>query len=199
MIDFISTKILNWLIRTEAIDSEESDVYLFGIHYGLLSFINILTTFLIGFFLGSIKECVVFIAVYMPLRSYAGGYHARTEGRCYIASAILSFAVLSASKVYPLNLVTLVILLLSVLIIGIISPVEDENKPADEVEVRVYSRRLKMILSLDTAILLLLRLLQVNWAVRMICVSYLALGIILFLGVVRNRIVRRNFEGSSRD
>lgn len=196
MIDYVSKKVLKWLISTGAIESKESDVYLFGIHYAILSTINMMTTLIIGLFLGCVKECLIFIATYLPLRSYAGGYHARTEGRCYLASALLSFVVLSSSKVYPLDLLTFCVLLLSVLMIWFISPVADENKPLDEMEIRIYSKRMKIILIVDIIAMALCYAIKMYWVVRVVCISFIMLDVILLLGVLRNKIVRRCFEGS---
>ena len=42
-----------------------------------------------------------FILAYIPIRSYAGGYHASTQLRCYILSNAVVVAVLIAIRLVP--------------------------------------------------------------------------------------------------
>lgn len=197
MIDFVSRKILDWMIRNDAMKSQESEIYLFGIHQGIMSTINIITTIIIAAIMHMLLEGVVFILAYMPLRSYAGGYHARTERTCYIMSAVLSFTLLSVCKVIDMNWLLLFFLILSFLIIWFISPVEDSNKPLENIEIIVYSKKCKKIIILEMMVLIACYLLQFDRIVRMICVAHIALSIIIILGVIRNHKIKHDFEGRS--
>lgn len=197
MIDFVSRKILDWMIRNDAMKSQESEIYLFGIHQGIMSAINIITTIIIAAIMHMLLEGVVFILAYMPLRSYAGGYHARTERTCYILSAVLSFTLLSVCKVIDMNWLLLFFLILSFLIIWFISPVEDSNKPLENIEIIVYSKKCKKIIILEMMVLIACYLLQFDRIVRMICVAHIALSIIIILGVIRNHKIKHDFEGRS--
>lgn len=197
MIDFVSRKILDWMIRNDAMKSQESEIYLFGIHQGIMSTINIITTIIIAAIMHMLLEGVVFILAYMPLRSYAGGYHARTERTCYILSVVLSFTLLSVCKVIDMNWLLLFFLILSFLIIWFISPVEDSNKPLENIEIIVYSKKCKKIIILEMMVLIACYLLQFDRIVRMICVAHIALSIIIILGVIRNHKIKHDFEGRS--
>ena len=81
------------------------------------------------------------------------------------------------------------IVLASGIVVFKLAPVEDENKPLDDVEVMVYRHRSRIIcgvLAIAVAILLLVN--EIEMA-SCIAVSILAVSVMLVLGEVRNRYV----------
>lgn len=58
---------------------------------------NIVMAVLIAFVTGAVQTTVIFLLSVIPLRSFAGGYHASTPGRCAIISngALLMVILLS--------------------------------------------------------------------------------------------------------
>ena len=70
-----------------------------------------------------------------------------------------------------------------------LAPVEDENKPLDDVEVVVYRHRSRIICGvLATAVSILLLINKIEMA-SCIVLSILAASIMLILGEIRNRYV----------
>ena len=69
--------------------SEDKEVYRYGIQQGLNLALNILTTIIIGCLCDMLLPSILFLVCYMPLRSFCGGYHAKTHLRCYIYSVIM--------------------------------------------------------------------------------------------------------------
>lgn len=101
---------------------------------------------IIGWIFGVVPEIAVFMATYIPLRSFAGGYHAKTPIRCYIFSVILLIIVSSCMKyIFIAEWVYYAILATAALVVLILAPVEDKNKPLDETEHKVYKRRTMLI------------------------------------------------------
>lgn len=199
MIDVVSKRILDWMIRNDVVKREDSDVYIFGIHQGIMSMLNIITTIVIAAAMHMLLEGIVFILAYMPLRSFAGGYHARTEKRCYLLSGVLSFTVFAVCKIVSINWMLWMVLMLSFFIIWFISPVEDSNKPLEEIEIIIYSKKCKKILIIEMLILVGCYILHFDRIARMICVANIALSIIIILGVIRNQRIKDRFEGSVLD
>ena len=78
----VCEKATDLMVRNEIISSEDREIYVYGLKQGLILLINILTTLLIGFAFNKTTETIVFLASYIPLRVYAGGYHARTQMGC---------------------------------------------------------------------------------------------------------------------
>ncbi len=199
MIQTVSEKVLNWMIRNDVVSKEDSTIYLFGIHQGIMSILNIITTLIIASVMGTLLEGVVFILCYMPLRSFAGGYHARTERRCYILSACLTLFVMALCKVVVMNWVLIVVFIIAFLIIWFVAPVEDSNKPMVEIERIVYSKRCKQLIVAELLAMIIVVVFDWYRIAKMICVAAIALGIIVILGAIRNGILQRQVRGSAND
>ncbi|HHW70299.1 MAG TPA: accessory gene regulator B family protein [Clostridiales bacterium] len=178
-----SHKIVDWLIANGTIKAEDREIYLYGLQQGLIMILNIITTIIIGFCLSMVWQSIVFMVAYIPLRSFAGGYHARTQLKCYILSIVLTLAVLMMIKFFPATNVSIMILTgIASGIIAWLSPMEDSNKPLDEIEVKVYGKKTRVILIVEICVIIILLLLKVYTAALTIAISLFALSVMLILG-----------------
>jgi accessory gene regulator B len=171
----VPAKITESLIKAGAVPPEDSALYEFGIRQGIFLVINIATTVLIGLFLGMVWQCIIFLVAYNPVRTYAGGYHAGTPLVCYLISIPMILAALSGIKMISWNgYVCAIVLFITLMIIVLLAPVEDRNKPLNEREVTVYGRKARMYsVGLSGAALML-------WFAGM---KQTALSIVMALGV----------------
>lgn len=74
----MTEKITDILVSNEIIIEENSNLYSYGLQQGLLMILNIATILGIGMVLNMVWESIVFLLTFIPLRSNAGGYHAKT-------------------------------------------------------------------------------------------------------------------------
>lgn len=129
--------------------------------------ISFITALLIGYLCGMWRHGIVFLAAFIPLRSYAGGYHAEGYISCYMESCGLFAAALLFLKFVVLKwqMIILVILLfsLSLAVIFVLAPLADKNKPISEKEEKVFKKRTHMLLSMETALSMLLFLCKVSY------------------------------------
>lgn len=177
------------MVQNEIISSEDREIYVYGLKQGFILLINILTILLIGFVFNKNTETIVFLATYIPLRIYAGGYHARTQIGCYIFSVVVIVSVLLAIEFIPwTNFIYIAISTVSVLIIYILSPVEDMNKPLDAAEVKVYGKKARIILSFELGVFVFLIALEMKVIVSCISVSLFVQCVMLILGKKKRRI-----------
>lgn len=124
-----SVYIADILEQQNKFTTEEKEIYRYGIQQGLNLALNILTTIIIGVLCGMVYPSILFLVCYMPLRSFCGGYHAKTHLRCYIYSVIMIASILLVAKYTAFNIVLYeVLVLISLIIILLLAPVEDENK-----------------------------------------------------------------------
>lgn len=131
------------------------------------------------------------MATYIPLRSFAGGYHAKTPARCYILSLIMIAVILAGMKYLPVaNIVYYFVLTAAVLIVFLLSPVEDKNKRLDETEQKVYKKRVVIISMVELVICLNFKL--INWDSLFITViySFVMSSIMLLSGKIKNNLMR---------
>jgi len=158
MFSRVSEKITNNLVKHGAVDINEREIYLFGVHQGLIILLNIITTVAIGLLFGTLWQMLIFTVAYMSLRSYAGGYHASTPLRCYFLSTLLTTTVSLLIRYIDLHTLTYVgLLILAGIIVIAFSPVGNKNKPLDDSEKKVYKKKAVLICVIEvlTAMVLL--------------------------------------------
>ena len=77
------------LIKNDIVKESDYELYRFGLKQ-LYNFIfDTLLTLMIGGLLNMFAESILYSASYIPLRKYAGGYHAPNTRICFIASVMM--------------------------------------------------------------------------------------------------------------
>ena len=184
--EMLAIKFVNILINNNIIKKEDSEIYSYGFKEMIFITLNVLTTIFIGLIFNKMFEVILFMVTYIPIRVYAGGYHARTKLRCYIFSVLM---LISVCYILKLDLLKsyLLIVILTIISSGIIlylAPVEDENKPLDEIEIKVYTKRtMRNLIILLIALCITLIFNKINLS-ACICISLLCNGIMLILGKI---------------
>lgn len=121
---------VNALIKIGVIEPSEEAVYRFGINQLFLFVVNLATSLVIGFLCGMLWQSLLFSAAYIPLRRYAGGFHAKTPGRCYFLSCLLIVCVLMLLKYVAFSVTAVLVLIVAAsAVVFIKSPVASANKP----------------------------------------------------------------------
>lgn len=150
----LSEKITHSLVRNGVINFADRELYLYGFRQGLIIILNVITIVLIGSILDMVWQSILVMMAYIPVRSNAGGYHAKTQLRCYLFSTIVLVILLLAMKsVHLTNVNCLFGTFISGTIIYFFSPVEDCNKPLNQTEVNVYKKRTRRMLSVEILLL----------------------------------------------
>ena len=188
MLKELSNKITKKLIENNIIEAADSELYEYGFWQGSVLFFNFLTVILLGILFNMLLESVIFLIFYGVLRTIAGGYHARTQNTCYILSIILMMVVLIMLKTFHWNTILCCILtILSISVIFILAPVQDENKLLDETEKTVFKKLSRLISLLYGLIIFLLFLFNKNELAYCVVISLFTLTIMLVLGKIRNK------------
>ena len=183
----LSHKIGDDLVRSGVVKEEDAEVYIYGINQILAYVFNAFSSLIIGLIFGVIFEIIIFMAAYIPLRSFAGGYHAKTPLRCYVFSVITLIVVSIGLKYLSVSeWVYYAVLLASVLGILVLSPVEDRNKPLDEIEHKVYKKRTVFIAAAELAVCFVFKLVRLDNLFLAMVYSFAVLSFMLIVGKVKN-------------
>lgn len=171
------------------IKHDDRELYIYGFNQGLNILLNLITTLVVGLLFHNILEVAIFIAAYIPLRSFVGAYHAKTPLRCYIYSIVMLILV-SVGMKYLLfvNMVYYVILAISALIIFVLSPVEDKNKPLDKIELKVYRKRTLFILLAELIICVLSNVIDLYAVFISINYNLAVMSVIILLGMLKSKL-----------
>ena len=184
----LAVKIVNNLVHSGVIKEEDAEIYIYGINQILTSVLNVSSALIIGLIFGVFPEIAVFMAAYIPLRSFAGGYHAKTPLSCYVFSVIMLIVVSIGLKYLHLaDWVYYAVLVAATLVVLVLFPVEDRNKPLAEIEQKVYKRRTILIAAVELTLAMLLKLLMLDDLFIATAYSFVVLSLMLIAGKAKNR------------
>lgn len=174
------------LVQNKVISVEEKELFIFGLQQGLIMILNVISSIIVGYLFGMVWQSIVFLAMYIPLRSYVGGYHARTQLRCYLFSMVLISLVLWGIKLIPwTSFICMVVSMVMGVIIFLFAPRADENKPLDEIETVVFRKRARGIYLVQE--LLLVIFLIFGWIDIAACftMTFVAMAFMIFLDILK--------------
>lgn len=153
----LSSRISDVLVMGGIIKDTDRDKCSYGIDIMFSSIIQLLLILIISAFIGNIVETLLFFIMFIPLRIYAGGYHADSRGRCFIILVcvyiIFSFLVEIESERLRAAII-LAGMFFSMLMILIASPVLHTRKHLTNNEINVFRKIAILICCLETIIVL---------------------------------------------
>ena len=162
MIALCISGITEWLIQKEAIDADDKELYEYAVHSLILWLIPVGMVLLIGIVLGAVKEGFIMILPFMVIRKFSGGYHAKQERNCLIASGIsLTLCVWMASW---LNISIFVHLLLgfAAFSLALCSPIDSKERQLDDTEKLQYRCVTRILVTAFIGIYMLLLFLRLE-------------------------------------
>ena len=139
---FVVTRILDFITKQGIIGTEEEvqDFYRYGIEISISSFLNIALVLILGLVLSHFPESVIYLTLFIFIRSFTGGYHADTYFRCNLLMCVLFILVILLNKTaapYMTSPAYLCLICLSEIIILSLGPIENKNKPISESKKKV--------------------------------------------------------------
>ena len=197
MIAAISMKISKSLLKSNAINQDELNVYAYGIQLLILGIVDWCITFLFMLLIGEIYLSIAYLSVFFALRKHCGGYHAETHIRCIIISnAVYVLSVLVSANMRYENFTTLLLVgeIINFIIIYKFSPVEHPNKHIEPVEMARH-RKIGRIYNLMFGIVAAgLVLGSINQYACVILMAQLSVSIAVVLQRIKNRTRKEGSE-----
>lgn len=143
MLSRIATAITDYLIRIELLEAKDRDLYIYGFFLLVSHTFYLLVTLFAGILFDIVLEGVIFYSVFMVIRKYAGGVHAKKEIVCISLTTTSIFA--SIGFIRYMHTCNYKILLFLMLLFGgmcilCLSPLDSEEKPLDSKEKNLYRR-----------------------------------------------------------
>jgi len=83
MIAQMSKKIALFFISNRIINEEDKEVYEYSLELLLSAVLNFSAVIILAVCTGKIMEASLFVLGFVPLRTLAGGYHAKNHFRCF--------------------------------------------------------------------------------------------------------------------
>ncbi len=189
MFEKAALHITEWMENNKIIEPDRMVVVKWGIRNILDTLFNLATFLTIGILMHMPIETIVFTLGYIPLRSYAGGYHAKTPFRCWILSNfILLFALLCVHYLSRCPFILWTLAILSVIFLIILMPVSDIHKPLSDVDKHRYKRRGVYILFFEIIVSVLFSIINLQVITYSIFFVWIILSVMLVLGKIKNKV-----------
>lgn len=141
-------KFVNILITNNIISSEERSIYEYGLSQIPHMMINIIFSIFIGYIFNLLSKVIFFQIIYIGIRSYSGGYHAKTRIRCTILSSlIIIFSCIFITFLIELNCkykfsILYILGILSSAFIYYFAPIQSANNPLTKYECIYIKKKL---------------------------------------------------------
>ena len=192
--DIVQEKIKNiiWIRMKEAkeLTDEDKEIYLFGLIQGVIFLLNTFTALCIGMILNMLIEVIIYLVCFIPIRIFAGGYHAKTQVRCYIMSTVTTFVALRLIKFLQISnsIFEIVVLIISIIIIWNLSPSEDNNKPLTEEEYSIYKIKVRKLISIILGVLIFSFIINNQLILSSIQAAIFILSLVIIIGAIKLKV-----------
>lgn len=156
--DKLVNRVIKILERNNAITDGNAEAVRYGMELLFFRIIFYTVVLLVGIIADRIVQMAVFMLFFEPLRIYAGGFHAKSRLNCFFVSVFMLIAAVSAVRFTPENFffpLSVIFTSASAAVIWFLAPVGTENKELDAAEIFVYRRKSRLILILETVVVII--------------------------------------------
>jgi accessory gene regulator B len=179
MIEQLAVYFSNWLVGHGA-NEEDAEVYVYAIECFLGSAITFSSLLLVAILLDRFATMVIWLLFWLPLRSFLGGFHASTQGKCYWGS--LAVGVLNI-LLYPLVPFLLIpaIAGLSLLTVFQLAPVSHPNHPLSTARHSKMQKMARWFIVIEIILVFLLYSIQPDYS-KIAALAILTASLLAILG-----------------
>lgn len=154
----ISSSIANQLGEYGILQEEDIDKCRYGLEIFISSVLEVFSIMMLSIFSKNFVETLLFFGALIPLRIYAGGYHADTKLRCYIISLVvygifsLLLKTVSNNVYMTFNIAELLFTLTAVCVAA---PVVHHRRNVNDIEIQNYKKISITICAIQSVIILI--------------------------------------------
>ncbi len=175
----ISSFLTELLYRDGIIEEDKVESCIYGIQITMANIINFVIAFGIGILTKSLAEITLFYIVFVSLRFFCGGYHAKSYGRCFSLFAFTCLAYLAmlyGIAAYVGNALWLLagaIIFLGMCIFGK-APIEHTNRPFTAKERKLFRKRSIQLFLIWSVVGMILWIRQLEYlSAGLVCVFFI--------------------------
>lgn len=169
MMHRVADAVANWLVKTEAISAEDVALYSYAMYSVMFVSIPILLSIAVGMLMNMLLESLLFIAPFVMIRKFSGGFHLKSPTACLFISTGIIVAFLFGIKfvlIHEIYLVPLVCMFVLGLHLFIKSPIDTEERKLSERETIVFGKIARiMVVAFWTVVLILVWFQKFNVAI----------------------------------
>lgn len=133
MLHNLSMKLANSFFVKGFVQKEEDiEVYAYGLELLISTLASLLAVLILGACFGQFYPAIAFLLAFIPIRTYAGGYHAATHFRCFMTLMVvygLDILLVAYLPQRHIVWIALTVSIISAVLVYWLSPIPDANKP----------------------------------------------------------------------
>lgn len=186
MIEKLVEKLIAQQLNAEMLTKETISVYRYGYTLMVEMSINMLIALIIGYFFHELPIVIFFLLIFIPLRSYCGGYHAPKAWMCIILSNVFILCVVLFSMNVGLSINNEGIFLLEIISLGIITvmaPQQSSAKKLNSNEKQLYKKYIKIILIIQSNLEIFFFIMELNKYGYIIVISHIIQALTLIYNI----------------
>ncbi|WP_077610048.1 accessory gene regulator B family protein [Clostridium sp. Marseille-P2415] len=189
MIYYIADELSLCLVVNKIIPIEKRKYYTYGIELilnDLLIFIMVISLALIT---NTIAISILFTFSFCLLRTYTGGYHSKSYARCCVTAmvnylSLLVFnSVLEEFRLYA----GVIMMILSVPVVWIFSPIKHDNHPFNEREKEKYKKVSRILIIIISVFFIISIVSLFDKIVFVLAWSVFATSLLMLLAIILNK------------
>ena len=188
-------KFSSFLVHHQIISENDNELYEYATKLVIRDIFNVLITVLIGIIMQKIWETLCFYAVFFMLRKISGGLHLKSKNLCMLLSIIICIlSVVLADYLGKTNyfrVVNNILVIISTIIIIVFSPVENENKPLTNKQMKIYKIEVSILSLFFGFISLYLLKINSNYSFY-ISIALFDVGCLVLIPYIKQMIKRKS-------
>lgn len=157
MITALSKRITYFFYSKKVITFDTIEIYQYGFEIIISTIIGFFITIMIGVLFRMIWLSLLYYIIFVVLRQFTGGYHAKTYFKCNLVFAVTTVFIFLLTKmaivseIYTIGIHSL-LLFFSIITVWFGTPVENKNKPLSEKQ-KYYNHLAGFILTVILSII----------------------------------------------
>jgi accessory gene regulator B len=184
----LAISLTGYIIDKGVVKEEERGIYEYGFQIALEVILSMVISILVANLLHMLLEGILFFIVFIPLRSYAGGFHLRQYIPCLILSCLTYTGVLLIVKFAEISMYLSALILFALIIaVWLLDSVKDRTRQVNK-EAIYFKRRLRKILSIDTLLSLIYLFFREDRYLLLMMLTFLLMVITMSLDKIQYRI-----------
>lgn len=185
MLRLLSEKSTEILLKNGIISDKKKAIYIYGFELFYSTAFCIISILTLGIVFNYLDLAVTFLLYFMPVRVAAGGYHAKSYGRCFVLTNSVAIICISFSKLLwnmlEREIILWIIFGVSFWYIWKQAPVVTRKHPLKTDRIQKNRRYAHIILIVETLVLLIARLVLKNCMVYTSIVTSFAVAIMIMI------------------
>lgn len=143
MMHKIADAVANWLVKTDAISAEDFALYSYAMYSVMFVSIPLILSIVVGILTNMLLESILFIAPFILIRKFSGGFHLKSPTVClFVSTGIIAVFLFGIRFVlmHEIHSVPLVCMFILGILLFIKSPIDTEERKLSERETIVFGK-----------------------------------------------------------